>query len=268
MAARFNPAQGLIGLRRLCKVTDTERVLRNLMDIPLQDLIDSTKLPDRGGNKRSFKLSEHKVPVPPEKLAQMEEHPSANGERILEAKLINLRRRSSEGQDVWHHLVAWQIPLFDKREKKGWGYVDLLGLSTNGSPVVVELKRGNNSGCTPLAALLEALSYALVIAKQWGKLREELRLERSLPDNLPEKVRSNEVGLVILASEDYWKHWQKEKGKFAKSVSDFNELLKNMRDYGFSVQLCCMDLENAPTRIKTREDMPQAGTDKIGYSSW
>jgi len=264
---RIDIALGLLDLRKKCTVTNTEELLSILMENPLQKLIDFTSLPDRGARKKSFQFREHEVPVSSEKLAQRGEHPSKNGERILEAKLFNRWCQSSEGQDVWDNLVAWQIPLFDNRKRDGWGDIDLLGLKA-GFPVIVELKGGNNFSCTPLAALLEALSYALVIAKHWGEVKKEL-LARKLPNDLPKEVLPEQVCLVILAPEDYWKHWQEERGKFAKSVPHFNEFLKKMRDdYCFSVKLCCMDSEKSPTKIKTRKDMPQAGTDKIGYSSW
>jgi len=252
----LNACQGLLELRRQCCVSATGCVLDFLKEEGrLQKLIKNTKVPDRKAKGLSFKIHEHEVPVPPKKLEDMKKYPGKNGERILEAKIVN-RWACSESPTVWDRLVAWQIPLFGTKRKNGWGYIDLLGLTDAGQPVVVEVKKGLNHSDTPLAALLEALSYAAAVAKHWKKLKAELCSERRLPDNPPATVGLERVGLVVLAHEDYWKHWQKPKGEFAKRICDFNELLDQCRGFVSSISLCCLDSESDPRVIHSWKALP------------
>ena len=254
----------LIKLRRRCTVTATGEILEAL-DSPkkLSAAIASTAeiAPDRPVKGKTFALWEHEVPVPTDKLECMNMHPNKNGERILEAKLINEQPESN----AWASLVAWQVPLYDAQEREGWGAVDLLGLNEQRFPIIVELKVGNNHGCTPLAALLEALSYAVVVTERWGKLSEELC---RVPEIMPARVVLNKVGLVILAPQAYWTHWQKSRGKFAAHINGFNTLLNRLRENGFTINLCCLDSESKPTCIRSRKTLPSSNANPLGFNQW
>jgi hypothetical protein len=123
---------------------------------------------------------------------------------------------------AWRRLVACQVPLFNQQERQGWGYIDLLGVSPHGLPVVVELKRSprvradgsTDSSETPLKMLLQASAYAVSLRKNWntGCFRKEwvARLEQlgepaALIQRIPEHLTT--VPLVAAAPAAFWLDW-------------------------------------------------------------
>jgi hypothetical protein len=139
----------------------------------------------------------------------------------------------------WQRLVGYQVPLFDKQHKEGWGYIDLLGLTGSGEPVVVELKRGTSAD-TPLHALLEAVSYAVALRKNWQLMAAEIKALRDsqkckycVSDD-PEKWT-----LVLLAPPKYWKAWSPETAT-GRTVSDstrkaYRQLRESLAAKGYPV---------------------------------
>jgi hypothetical protein len=117
-------------------------------------------------------------------------------------------------------LVAFQVPLFDRQEKEGWGYIDLLGVLGNGTPVVVEVKKeprsrpsgGTDSSESPLRVILEAASYAICVRCNWETFRPEfmqrlkkLGIEDRVADRVPQQLRT--VRIVGVAPAAYWIDW-------------------------------------------------------------
>ncbi len=104
---------------------------------------------------------------------------------------------------------SFQVMLRNTNEDKGWGEIDLLGVSPTWLPAVVELKDGDAAD-TPLRFLAEAAAYGVAVRKAWadpeGLLRkpwEELMRKRSglaldLPAILPE------CPLICAAPAVYW----------------------------------------------------------------
>jgi hypothetical protein len=142
-------------------------------------------------------------------------------ERKLEAAM--LQRWNKEGSPIskrWERLVAAQIPLFDARQKRYWGYIDLLGTSLQGVPIVIELKkspssrsgRGTDSSETPLRMVMEAAAYAIALRKNWPAFRSEwiyhLKILR-IPDKVIAKVPTDLhlVPLVVAAPASFWLDW-------------------------------------------------------------
>jgi len=120
----------------------------------------------------------------------------------------------------WSQLVAFQVPLFDCQDKDGWRYIEHLGIRSNGTPCVVELKRepsasplGRTEGSeTPLRIVLEAAAYAIALRKNWDVFRTEFvgRLKQlTVPASTIERVPSSltQVGLVCAAPASFWIDW-------------------------------------------------------------
>lgn len=144
-------------------------------------------------------------------------------ERRLESAMM--RRWGSAGMwpvpGAWIRLVACQVPLFNQQLRDGWGYIDLLGVTTNGLPVVVELKKparacadGKTDATeTPLRMVLEAATYAIAIRKNWNhgfrdewlKRLQDIDFERRVIEQLPERIE--EIRLVAAAPASYWIDW-------------------------------------------------------------
>ena len=179
----------------------------------------------------------------PEKIDQTEQ------ERRLEAAMMK-RWNAPEMSLIagaWDRLIAFQVPLFAKQQKRSWGYIDLLGVNGDGLPVVVELKRSpvaKPNGQTthsesPLRMILEAAAYAVALRKNWAPFREQwitrltgLAVSPDVLKRVPEKLET--VPLVAAAPADYWIGWLPVSGKgqrvtpqawreFATLLSELNE---------------------------------------------
>jgi len=109
--------------------------------------------------------------------------------------------------ELWQRLVAYQVPLFNHRARRGWGNIDLLGLTADGDPVLVELKTGESSD-SPLHALLQASTYKVALEKNWTWVQPELReclAVRQSGIAVPLEPRT--WLLVLLAPPAYWQAW-------------------------------------------------------------
>jgi len=112
------------------------------------------------------------------------------------------------------HIVAYQLPLFNKNLKGGWGYIDLLGLSPdNLTPIVIELKKGESSE-SPLRMLLEATAYTIALREAWNmglknEWKNALELLALTPDEkaklnyLPKELKP--CTAICVAPADFWK---------------------------------------------------------------
>lgn len=121
---------------------------------------------------------------------------------------------------AWNRLVACQVPLFDQQQKQSWGYIDLLGVTADGLPVVVELKKApdaladGKTGATetPLRMVLEAAAYAIALRKNWDLFRTEwiARLRGlDIPDQVTAQMplKLEKVPLVAAAPASFWIDW-------------------------------------------------------------
>lgn len=106
------------------------------------------------------------------------------------------------------YVQAYQVPLRVHQTDTSWGYVDLVGVSPESFPVVVELKTERSSD-PPLQMVVEALSYAIAFRKAWsggrGRLASEWR--RAVLKGAGGHTISSElsrVPLVCLAPSGYW----------------------------------------------------------------
>jgi hypothetical protein len=91
------------------------------------------------------------------KLGREEKTDPLVEERLLEKRLWqawNTTTAASEASfldEVCHRIQTYQMPLKNARHDKYWGMIDLMGATTTGLPVVIELKRGDARD-TPLRA--------------------------------------------------------------------------------------------------------------------
>jgi hypothetical protein len=164
----------------------------------------------------------------------LEKASDTSGERKLEAELfLEFIGRPQESLGV---PVAYQVPLFIKAKKDGWGYVDLLCYDErSGHPVVVELKRSDNSE-SPLRAILEGVAYATALKKgNWNSIVEESKGQNvKVGCELKPLSDDTVVRVVVLAPSEYWAPWlgskSSEKTKYYESArlkALVEKLLKN-----------------------------------------
>lgn len=167
--------------------------------------------PMREGN---FQLGRGITPI--ENMAEISE------ERRIESAMMS--RWGENGMwripRAWDRLVAFQVPLRAEQDGGGFGAIDLLGVNQTGLPVVVELKRSpaadadgrTGSTETPLRMVLEAITYALALRKNWKNFREAWidRLNQiKVPDDIIQEVPQDlkTVPLVAIAPASFWIDW-------------------------------------------------------------
>lgn len=104
-------------------------------------------------------------------------------------------------------FIDYQTPLKSKQNDKGIGKVDLFGLIDNKQPTIIELKiqsEKEGQADTPLRALLEGLAYCAIIEKNLQKITDEA-------SNKFNKELNKKLTLIILAPDEYWKSYIKNK---------------------------------------------------------
>lgn len=205
----------------------------------LQPALDATRIlaPNRPGRRKKFKLSE--------RLQQA--RPGNGKERQLEWDLFNKWGPTSDGQDAthdfWKRIVSFQVPLYDNNLHDGWDKIDLVAVSRDGEPVIIELKKGDSQE-KPLRPLLEAAGYAVALEKVWPAFQKELQemidgIELSVKVNPePENFR-----LVILAPGEYWR-WLAKRPIDAATWGQFKALTESLGQSGFPVSYAQINPSN------------------------
>ena len=103
------------------------------------------------------------------------------------------------------HVQTYQMPLKDK-EKDAWGEIDLVGVSEDGLPIILELKQ-ENSKDTPLWMLVEGLAYAVAVQRAWneGCLRNEWEEHVTpLSESFHSASKLSQIPVIGIAPCDYW----------------------------------------------------------------
>ena len=162
--------------------------------------------------------------------------------------------------DVWGQLIAFQVPLYDQRVRNGWGHIDLMALTPEGCPVVIELKK-HDAQDTPLRALVEGVANAVAVAENWPPMSREIRemcVRRHLDIFVAETAPP--VHTVVLAPEDYWTSWQ-QRGSLGQAVGhgareSFRVLRHALAESGYPTRLASFDwpIHGSPGVREVRAD--------------
>jgi hypothetical protein len=174
-------------------------------------------------------------------------------ESLLEAAMLARWNKPGfwEIPGGWNRLVAFQVPLFSEREKKSWGYIDLLGINGDALPVVVELKKSPKATVdgrtetpeSPLRMVLEAAAYGISLRKNWEQFRVEwcsllegLKVSSEVIDRVPPELTL--VPLVAAAPASFWMDWlpYTSKGQSMKKWDGLRALLDQLEQAGLPVQ--------------------------------
>lgn len=102
-------------------------------------------------------------------------------------------------------LLDYQVPLKARQNDAGIGKIDLMGVTTGGQLVVVELKvDGANGGRSdpPLAAFMEALRYAAIVEANRVTIADEAKtaFHVTASDKLPPAI-------LLLGTNAWWHSW-------------------------------------------------------------
>ena len=136
----------------------------------------------------------------------------------------------------WQRLLTYQVNLPNKKAADDWGEIDLLGVSFQQLPVIVELKAPSSIE-SPVQMLVQATAYAVAVRKAWATcFRQEW--DRSVTHGavpLPEELRRCE--LVCAAPSEYWERWTGDTSR-ARTMTPaawraFGDLRKALERHGF-----------------------------------
>lgn len=160
--------------------------------------------------------------------------------------------------DICKFIQTYQLPLKEAKADDGWGMIDLVGVTANLMPVVIELKQ-EDSKENPLRMLMESLIYACVLKKAWneGVLRtewvaamEDHGLSFADAGGFKIPIEIEEIPIILLAPEQFWnqKIGQPERrspGKvFENAWPPFCELAGRCQKHGFSIHFVSFDIHH------------------------
>lgn len=109
----------------------------------------------------------------------------------------------------WYRILTYQVPLKETHDDQGWGKIDLLAVSHQGLPVVLELKQ-EGADDVPAKLLVQAAAYALALQKAWRAGVLASQWTRAIAPYGFKLELSPELGvvpLVCLAPAGYWANW-------------------------------------------------------------
>ena len=101
-------------------------------------------------------------------------------------------------------IQAYQVPLKQSEADKGWGKLDLIGVSSQWTPMVLELKQ--EVGDNPLRMIAEGLSYAIALRRAWddGHFKECWAKVMKAQYDQESPVELGQLSVVGIAPKEYW----------------------------------------------------------------
>jgi hypothetical protein len=130
---------------------------------------------------------------------------------------------------AWHRLVARQVPL-ETPDRRNLLTADLVGISEDGFPVIVELKK-HTKQAPILGVILQALFYGIRLKQSWSYFFKEwceILSKYNWPTVQSQPYR---VHLVCAAPSEYWKH--EFSPRFVPDLKLYFELKKALDSCGF-----------------------------------
>lgn len=199
-----------------------ERDMETALDLPgLHEVKDLFNKSDMGAQcdallaqlDEVLHATETKAPTPRSRWLQERAQDSVvdpgSAEALLERAMYKRWATSSTTPcPFWHQLVSYQVPLRGKRSDAKWGCIDLLGISSMGYPVVVEVKCAS-AGDTPAKMVTQAAAYAVAIRTNWARgFADEWELVAQTHGFKLPRCDLRELPLVCAAPSEFWDRWR------------------------------------------------------------
>lgn len=187
---------------------------------------------------RSFEL-EQGARLRPESMGNSKARPGTkrpSTESLLESAIFDRYRPGTEVvSGPSRYFIARQVALYKQKDSEGWGKIDILGMTTDGEPVIVELKKASSHD-TPLHALLEAACYAVSLRLNWPLLAKEIK---QVYRGLSVAANPRFISLHLMAPETFWegyKRWSSSGGGVPRDTqSAFAKLCEGFAKRGLPV---------------------------------
>jgi hypothetical protein len=227
-------------------------------------------------------------------LERIERRDPSVGERMLEKsiwKKCGFQAVAAQGHpvfgDVCRFIQTYQMPLQGTRGDKRWGKIDLVGVTSDALPVVIELKR-EDAKDSLLRMLVEGVAYACAVRKAWneGGLRAKwaVAMKKHGLHQEQKEILAN-VPVLLLAPSGFWKRaigskGTRSNGKVREDAwPPFMKLVHKCSDHGFPIHFLEFKLEHAaepdaskrlhvsPVHLPVSDDKSQTGdTDPVELS--
>jgi hypothetical protein len=246
--------------------------------LPLQEIVDSVRQlsymkrhSEILGSTLNVKLEMTYASAPVGRLARgqtyelerIERRDPSVGERLLEKRIwkrCGFQAYAVHGQpffgSVCRFIQTYQMPLQGTRKDKRWGKIDLVGVTSDASPVVIELKR-EDAKDTLLRMLVEGVAYACAIRKAWneGGLRAKwsVAMKKHGLHQEQTEILAN-VPVLLLAPSGFWKRaigseGTRSNGKVQEDAwPPFMRLVRKCDDHGFPIYFLEVELKDAAQR--------------------
>ena len=151
-------------------------------------------------------------------------------------------------------ILTYQFPLAGEEDSAGWGEIDLVGVSPEGTPVVIEVK-AEKSQDSPVAVVMEAVRYGVALREFWkrGVLRKEWCDALGVVGLAPKQPLPNDLrplNLLCAAPDAYWKQRDRRHSIGKHGWPLFQELCRKLKEFhGLSVEF--VKLEFSATSLDT-----------------
>jgi hypothetical protein len=177
-------------------------------------------------------------------------------------KLYDISDCNAPKCDLWRGICARQVPLFDAAARAGWGEIDLLAVSIDGHPIVIELKlyKARNAE-PPQRPLFEGTAYAVALKESWSSFWPEWDGLLSDIEFTDQAVcNSPRVDVVLLAPDAFWDHWLKQTF-FMEAQKSYRCLVEEFANQGVNLEIAGIKLleDGTPIEVHRRRDF-------LGYS--
>lgn len=178
-----------------------------------------------------------------------------SSEEILAMALWNEKKTWTRYDGDEFRLLDYQFPLSAWDSDEGVGAIDLLGVSSQGRLIVIELKVKPCSpaarGDSPAKTMLQGLRYAAIVQSNQEAIAVEIEEKFGL------SVCEEAPVVQILALEDWWQDWTVLKGSTYNKVGNwamaFKKLAKDVEEL-IGVAIECASLNVKKGEVTIRED--------------
>lgn len=176
--------------------------------------------PRRANRGKSYFVEHDSVPA--------KKRTSNRGEEHLAFHFYDLKGFWTNASGERFQILDYQFPLQAKQSDKGIGKIDLVGVTDSSRFMVIELKRrpGDQRGDTPLAALMQALRYAAIVAANLATIATEAK------NCFDVKIVEKPPIVQILASKAWWHGWLTLSGPTRRDAGEwepaFTELVRDI----------------------------------------
>ncbi len=137
--------------------------------------------------------------------------PDPDGENAFERAIYNTYGLINSAEllnisDSKYQVVTYQLPLVPQ-DGAAFKNIDLLAYDIDHKQIaIIELKKGSNTGDSPLFAIFESMVYFKVLHGNWNLFKEPFA--HRLKDYTDDATK-NEPGyqILIIAPNAYWNYW-------------------------------------------------------------